>query len=68
MRIGRFLLPWIGAMLVSAAIAHAAESALASGGQSAVVTGCQAAPADLAFAQLPTPRSVSPDLVYVHFR
>ena len=68
MSIGRLLLPWIGAMLVSATVAYAAESALASGGQSAVVTGCQAGPAELAFAQLPTPRATSPDLVYVHFK
>ena len=68
MRIGRLLLPWLGAMLVSATIAHAAESVLASGGQPAVVTGCQAASAELDFAQLPTPRAASPDLVYVHFR
>jgi len=45
MRIGRLLLPWIGAMLVSATIAHAAESALVSGGgQPAVVAGCQVSP------------------------
>jgi hypothetical protein len=68
MRIGRLLLPWIGAMLVSATIAHAAGSALASGGQPAVVTGCQAAPAELAFAQLPTPRAISSDMVHVHFK
>ena len=68
MRIGRLLLPWIGAMLVSATIAHAAESALTSGGQSAVVTGCQPAPAELAFAQLPTPRATSPEMAYVHFK
>jgi hypothetical protein len=68
MRIGRLFLPWIGAMLVSATIAHAAESALASGGQSAVAAGCQAAPAELAFAQLPTQRATSPDMVYVHFK
>jgi len=68
MRIGRFLLPWIGAMLVSATIARAAESALASAGQSTVVTGCQAAPAELAFAQLPTSRATSPDMVYMHFK
>jgi hypothetical protein len=68
MRIGRLFLPWIGAMLVSATIALAAESALASGGQPAAVTGCDAAPAELPFAQLPTPRSISPDMVYVHFR
>jgi len=55
-------------MLVSATIAHAAESALTSGGQSVVVTGCQAAPAELDFAQLPTPRAISPDMVYVHFK
>ena len=68
MRSGRLLLPWIGTMLVSATIAHAAESALTSAGQSAVVTGCQDAPAELAFAQLPTPRAISPDMVYVHFK
>ncbi len=68
MRIGRLLLPWIGAMLVSAAIAHAAESALASGGQSAVVRACQGAPAALAFAELPTSRAISPDMAYVHFK
>jgi hypothetical protein len=68
MRIGRLLLPFIGTMLVSATIAHAAESALASGGQSTAVTDCQAGAADPAFAQLPSPRAISPDLVYVHFR
>ena len=68
MRIGRFVLPFIGTMVVSATIAHAAESALASRGQSAVATDCQTAQADPAFAQLPTSRAISPDLVYVHFR
>jgi hypothetical protein len=68
MRIGRFLLPWIGAMLLSATIVHAAESVLASSGQPAVVTGCQAAPAELAFAQLPRPRTTSDDIAYVHFK
>jgi hypothetical protein len=68
MRIGRLLLPWVGALLVSATIAHAAESALANGGQPAVVTGCQAAPAELDFAQLPTSHAISPDMVYVRFR
>jgi hypothetical protein len=68
MRIGRLLLPWIGTMLVSATIAHVAESALASGGQPAVVTGCQATPAELAFSPLPTSGATSPDLVYVHFK
>ena len=68
MRIGRLLLPWIGTMLVSAAIAHAAESALASGRQPAVVTGCQAAPAELAIAQLPTPRALPPDVVFMHVK
>jgi hypothetical protein len=70
MRIGRFLrlLPWIGTFLLSASIAHVAESALASGGQPAVVTGCQTPCEELTFSQLPTPGDRSPDLVYVHFR
>jgi hypothetical protein len=68
MRIGRLLLLWIGAMLVSATIAHAAESMLVSGGQPAVVTGCQAPPAELALAQLPTPRATSGDVAYMHFK
>jgi hypothetical protein len=68
MRIGCFLLPWIGAMLVSATIAHAVESAVASGGHSAIVPGCQAAPAELTFAPVPTPRATSPDLMYVRFK
>jgi hypothetical protein len=68
MRIGRFLtlLPWIGTMLLSATIAHVAETALASGGQPAVVTGCQTPPAELTFSPLPMPDDRSPDLVYVH--
>jgi hypothetical protein len=68
MRIGRLLLPWIGAMLVSATIAYAAESALTSSGPSAVVTGCQAAPAEVAVAQPSTPRTTSPDMAYMHFK
>ena len=68
MRIGRLLLPWIGAMLVSATIAHAAETALLSGEQQAFMAGCQAAPAELAFAQLPTTRNTSPDVAYVRFK
>lgn len=67
MRIGRLLLPWIGTMLVSATISHAAESALASGGQPATVTSCQAPPAELAFSPLPTTRATSPDIRFVHF-
>jgi hypothetical protein len=55
-------------MLVSATIAYAAESALASSAQPAVVTSCQAAPAELAFAQLPTTSAISPDVAYVHFK
>jgi hypothetical protein len=55
-------------MVVSATIAHAAEAALTSGGQSAVVAGCLAAPADVAFTQLPTPRAISPDVAYMHFK
>ena len=68
MRIGRFLVPWIGAMLVSASITFAAESGLAIGEQPAAVTGCQAAPAELAFAPLPTPRATSGDVMYVRFK
>ena len=68
MRIGRLLLPWIGTILLSATIAHAAESALTSAGQPAVVTGCQPAPAELAFAQLPAPRVTSPEMAYVRFK
>jgi hypothetical protein len=71
MRSGHFLglLPWIGTFLLSASIAHVAESALASSGQPADVTGCCQTPSkELTFSQLPTSGNRSLDLVYVHFR
>ena len=66
--VGRFLLPWIGAMMVSAAIAHTAEMALANPSSPETTLGCAAAPSELAFTPLPTPDRNSLDMAYVHFR
>ena len=68
MRIGHFLFPWIGALLVSATIAHAADSALTRADQAAVVSSRQAALAELRLAQLATPRTTSSEVMYVHFK